>query len=283
MLSLPRKSRPSSIAASASTASATVVHHQGLMPVMKHHPRNTTTHTAATYPKITVKWPSVSQTNAFLLGPEVMSPPSITASDLAPPPPRLKTLVHFNEGGFEGAVPQARGTKRRSKGFDFSPYQQQHKEAAWTLTILARGDAIPAGAVPPQGAASQDHMGLGRAMSTNTISHHPVAVAAAATVASAAGPGSATMSAFIYQHQEQKYDEQQDHDQQSRKRLYVDRRIGDDPPAPARGRRLVMEPGQFEGQVVGARDAQQPPPAKLKKEIKVTKTARNSTVSEHLE
>jgi hypothetical protein len=274
MFALPRKSRPSSMAASASTASATINHHhQGLMPVMKHHPRNTTMHTAAAYPKITVMWPSVSQTNASLLGPETMSPPSIRASDLAPPPPRLKTLAKFEEGGLEGAVPQARGTKRHSKGFDFSPYQQRHKEAAWTLTILARGDAIPAGAVPPQAAASQDHMGLGRAMSTNSISRRPVAVAAGAAAA-AAGPGPATMPPSIDQHQEQKYDEQQGRDQQPRKRLCVNRRRGDAAPAPAPGPRLVMEPGQFEGQVVGVLDAQQLPPAKM---------ARNLTVSKHLE
>ena len=256
------------MAASASTASAIVVHHQGLLPVIKHHPRNATMHAAA-YPKITVMWPCVHKTNASLLGPEAMTPPSTTASDLAPPPPRLKTHGNFDQGGIEGAVPQARGTKRHSNVFDFSPYQQRHKEAAWTLTILARGDAIPARAVPPQAAASQYHMGLGRAVSTNSISHHHVAAPAAG-----AGAGPGTMSPSSYQDQEQKYDEQQDQFQQPRNKPCIDSRRGEDAPAPAPGARLVMEPGHFEGQVMNVLDAQQLPPANL---------TRNMTVSEQSE
>ena len=70
--------------------------------------------------------------------------------------------------------------KGRRVAFDFSAFQKQHEEAAWTLTTFSSvGSAgAAAAAAPPQTAAAEHHRGLGRdevAMTTTSRSTYPVA------------------------------------------------------------------------------------------------------------
>ena len=149
-----------------------------------------------------------------------------TAATVAAAAP-INTLLGGG-GGAEGAPP-----KRRRVAFDFSTYQQQHKEAAWTLATFSS----TGGAAVPQG----DVWGHDK----------PGEAVVAMTTSSSTYPDDLPPSTW---YQKEQRPQQQD---QKMRPPPPQLRIGPSSPAPRRPC-LVVRPGQFGGQV-GLLGALQPP------------------------
>jgi hypothetical protein len=171
-----------------------------------------------------------------------MNSPRIYTSSSAAAAAPIDTILEGG-GGTEGAP-----SKRRSTDFDFSTYQQQHREAAWTLATFSPGGAAGAGAGAGTGAGAtpqgdlRGHNMAGEAVMTTTT-----------TTSRSIYPDDLPIS-ICYQ-KEQRQERQDQRMPPPPPRLRVDpNSVSLVPQRPC----LVVGPGQFGGKV-GLLNALQPP------------------------